>query len=74
VPLLRSSSNASALSAGSRFRCAAGIAIASSHYLINSPHQIKPSVLLALRGAEGPQGPTGPQGQPAPRGAAGLMA
>jgi hypothetical protein len=39
-----------------------GTAIASSHYIINSTHQIRPSVLRALHGAEGPQGPTGPQG------------
>jgi hypothetical protein len=45
-----------------------GGALAAKHYLINSPKQINPAVLKALKGRNGKAGPRGPQG---PRGEAG---
>ncbi|MGO9489674.1 MAG: hypothetical protein ACLQBB_11665 [Solirubrobacteraceae bacterium] len=57
-----------------------GGALAASHYLINSTHQINPKVLGQLRGARGrtgavgsigPVGPQGVTGPPGPKGSRG---
>jgi hypothetical protein len=48
-----------------------GSAIAAHHYLITSKSEIKPSVLNALRGRQGPAGPQGSAGPPGPQGAQG---
>jgi hypothetical protein len=46
-------------------------AFASSHFIITSKSQIKPTVLKALRGAKGPPGATGATGAAGAAGAAG---
>jgi hypothetical protein len=66
-------SPATALSIIALFFALGGTALAAHHYLITSTHQIKPSVLKALRGsgppgAPGPTGAAGPQGTPGARG------
>lgn len=54
-----------------------GTSLATSHYIITSTSQIKPSVRAALHGARGPQGPAGaavvgPTGPQGPQGLRGL--
>lgn len=53
------------------FLALGGAALAAKHYLITSTHQIKPSVLSALKGKTGKTGKTGPagvKGETGPRG------
>lgn len=54
------------------FFALAGTAVATSHYLITSTSQIKPSVLKKLR-RSGPKGATGPAGATGAAGAAGAQ-
>ncbi len=49
-------------------------AYATTHYLITSLHQIKPSVVKALRGQRGPRGLQGKQGNPGNPGRNGAVA
>jgi hypothetical protein len=48
-----------------------GTAIATTHYVVTSTKQIKPSVLKKLRGNRGPAGPPGAPGAPGTPGAPG---
>jgi hypothetical protein len=48
-----------------------GSAIAASHYLINSTHQINPKVIRALRGKQGRRGESGTAGPAGVKGAEG---
>jgi len=48
---------------------AGGSAFAGPKWLITSTTQIKPSVLVKLRGARGPKGAAGAEGPPGPAGA-----
>jgi hypothetical protein len=50
-----------------------GTAVATTHYLLTSTSQIKPSVLKKLEGNTGPQGSPGAQGAAGTQGAAGLQ-
>jgi len=64
-------SPASIIASLALFLALGGTAAATSHYLITSTSQIKPSVLSKLkgrRGAIGPAGPAGPQGRGGPQG------
>jgi hypothetical protein len=60
--LLRKPSPAMIVACLALFVASAGTSIAASHYIITSTKQIKPSVLVKLRGAKGPRGARGPQG------------
>ena len=51
----------------------AGTASAASSYIITSKHQIKPSVLHALKGNRGPRGFAGMQGAPGSAGIANIQ-
>ena len=53
------------------FFALSGTALATSHYLVTSTTQIKPSVLKALRGQVGARGPAGPAGANGAAGQAG---
>lgn len=44
------------------FVASGGAAMAASHYLISSTHQISPKLLRQLRGPRGQRGPAGPRG------------
>ena len=53
------------------FLALGGTALAAKHYLITSTHQIKPSVLSALKGKTGKKGPAGAKGETGAKGEAG---
>ena len=71
---LRTPSPSGIVAAIALFFALGGTALATSHYLITSTSQIKPSVLKALHGkvgAKGPAGRTGANGAPGQAGPAG---
>jgi hypothetical protein len=68
---LRRPSPATAIAMLALFFALGGTAIAAHHYLITSTSQIKPSVLKALHGKQGPPGEAGANGAPGPQGPAG---
>lgn len=67
---LRRLSPATAISVVALVFAMSGTALATT-YVITSIHQIKPSVVKALRGKKGPKGPQGPTGATGPQGPTG---
>ena len=70
---MRRPSPATIIASVALFFSLAGTGLAASKYLITSTKQIKPSVIHALKGADGSRGPQGPAGAQGSQGAQGAQ-